>query len=93
MHIKIRFMASKNTSLQCCRIVASNIRRPRDGKSLENLGIYNKHKKSIILNRNRFGYWLSVGAIPTKSLTRILGVLGELPYTYKTYEFNQKTHD
>jgi len=85
MHIKIRLVASKNSNLQCCQIVAANIRRPRDGQSLERLGIYNKHKKSLILNIGRFGYWLAVGAVPTKSTVKLLSKVGELPYYITKY--------
>lgn len=96
MHIKIRLTGArglKSTKLEQYRIVVSDVRRPRDGLKIEDLGIYNKHTKSILLNRSRVGYWLSVGAIPTDPVKKLLGILGEFPYyTKKAYEFNKCTN-
>lgn len=95
MHIKIRLArikGPKNKNLQQCKIVVSDIKRPRDGLKIEDLGIYNKHTKLILLNRSRVGYWLSVGAVPTDAVRRLFGILGEFPcYTKKAYEFNKHT--
>lgn len=93
MHIKIRLSGAKGPNskkLQQCRIVVSNVKRPRDGLKIEDLGIYNKRTKLILLNRSRVGYWLSVGAVPTDAVKKLLGILGEFPcYTKKAYEFNK----
>lgn len=62
------------------RVVVADNRAPRDGKFIENLGIYNPmtNPATIDLNVDRALYWLQVGAQPSdtaKSLLSFKGVL------------------
>ena len=56
------------------RIVAADIRAPRDGRYIERLGTYNPMREKddperVNLNLERIKYWLSVGAKPTERVT------------------------
>jgi len=56
------------------RIVVKEKRERRDGKYLENLGWYEKREGSANKNVNseRFSYWVSMGAIPSPTVKKIL---------------------
>jgi small subunit ribosomal protein S16 len=52
------------------RIVAIDHRQPRDGKIIEELGVYDPHvadkEARVTLIPSRIKYWQSVGAIPSE---------------------------
>jgi len=58
------------------RIAAMDIRRPRDGRTVEELGIYNPNEKEaekqVRLERERIEYWLKVGAQPSDTVRSLL---------------------
>jgi len=63
------------------RIVAADSRRARDGKYLEQIGVYNPllakdDEKRVQLNEERIKYWLGVGAQPSDRVARFLDVAG-----------------
>ena len=63
------------------RIVAADSRKPRDGKYLEQIGIYNPllakdDEGRVKLNEDRARYWLSVGAQPSDRVARFLDAAG-----------------
>ena len=63
------------------RIVAADSRRARDGKYLEQLGIYNPllakdDPGRVKLNEDRIKYWLGVGAQPSDRVLRFLDAAG-----------------
>ncbi len=54
------------------RIVVKEKRSRRDGKALEILGSYEKGKNGKMeLNKERFEYWKSVGAIPSSAIDKL----------------------
>ena len=61
------------------RIVVQDARGRRNGRVIENLGIYQpKNDPSIIeVNSERAQYWLGVGAQPTEPVLAILKVTGD----------------
>jgi small subunit ribosomal protein S16 len=61
------------------RIVVADARTRRDGRAIEELGIYHpKEEPSLIrLDSERVQYWLSVGAQPTDAVAAILRVTGD----------------
>ena len=66
------------------RIVACDPKCKRDGKHLEQLGTYSPipdahGHKHLRLKEMRIKYWLSVGAQPSETVARLLGVAGLLP--------------
>ena len=63
------------------RIVVSDSRSPRDGKYLEQIGIYNPmlprdDEGRVKLNEDRARHWLSVGAKPSDRVSRFLDAAG-----------------
>ncbi len=62
------------------RIVVAESTAPRDGKFVENVGFYNPRTEpeTIQVKEERVLYWLSVGAQPSDSLTRLLKKAGTL---------------
>ncbi len=58
------------------RLAAVDVRRPRDGKVLEELGTYDpmavNREQEVVLKRDRIEYWLSVGAQPSDTVRQIL---------------------
>lgn len=59
-------------------LVAINGHARRDGKPAELLGVYNPHmqpgetQKTIEWSVDRIKYWLSVGAVPSKPVVKLL---------------------
>ncbi|GAA4643560.1 hypothetical protein GCM10023115_15200 [Pontixanthobacter gangjinensis] len=65
------------------RIVAADVRSPRDGKYLEQIGMYNPllakdDDGRVNLNEDRVRYWLGVGAKPSDRVARFLDKAGIL---------------
>lgn len=63
------------------RIVAADSRRARDGKYLEQIGIYNPmlpkdDEGRVKLNEDRIRYWLGVGATTSDRVARFLDAAG-----------------
>lgn len=63
------------------RIVVSDVRSPRDGKYLEQIGTYNPvlakdSAERVKINEDRARYWLGVGAQPTDRVARFLDAAG-----------------
>jgi len=62
------------------RLNAINIRSPRDGRSIEELGTYDPiekdQAKAVSFNADRVRYWLSVGAQPTETVASLLKKAG-----------------
>ncbi len=55
------------------RIVVKERRSRRDGPAIESLGWYEKGAKGQLeLNKERFNYWTSVGAIPSMAIKNLL---------------------
>jgi len=69
---------------QVFHLVAINGRKARDAKPIEMLGMYDpamtldKHK-TVEWSVNRIKYWLGVGALPSKSVVRLLEMGGVIP--------------
>src|SRR5688572_33264423 len=63
------------------RVCAMDIKRPRDGKVIEELGLYDPLVKDTdaraILNGERIAYWLSVGAIPSHKVSVLIKKYGK----------------
>ncbi len=55
------------------RVVVKEKRSRRDGKSIEVLGWYEKGKNGKKqLDKKRYDYWISQGAIPTPAIEKIV---------------------
>ena len=74
--VKIRLMHVGRLHQGSFRLVACDERSQRDGNHLEMLGTYNPRMKDpvkqLTLNAERVVYWLSVGAQPTLTASKLL---------------------
>ncbi len=77
--VKIRLTRTGRKKLTSFRVIAVDSRKPRETKSLEQLGHYHPHTKELVLKADRIKYWLSVGAQPTDTVLRLLVKDGILP--------------
>ena len=90
MSVALRLSRGGSKKRPFFRIVAADIRAPRDGRYLERLGTYNPMKNKddpqrVTLNIERVKYWLSVGAKPTERVQKFLAdeKLADKPVIYK----------
>jgi small subunit ribosomal protein S16 len=62
------------------RIVVADVRAPRDGAFVEHLGHYNPltDPPTVVINEEKVRHWLSVGAKPSDTVSRILQKQGVL---------------
>ena len=74
MATKIRLQRGGRKGYAVYRIVAADVRAPRDGKFIEKLGTYNPNinPATVDLNFERALYWVGVGAQPTDTARNIL---------------------
>lgn len=76
MAVVIRLRRTGRTNLPCFRITATDSRFPRDGRSLENLGLYDPLRKDaavqVQLDKERVEYWLNQGAKASDAVASIL---------------------
>ncbi len=74
--VKLRFMRMGKKNRPHYRLCAMDSRRPRDGKYLEWLGVYDPlirdDAKKAVINKERTEYWLSVGAQPSETVYSFL---------------------
>lgn len=61
------------------RVVIANARTARDGRAIEEIGLYHpKEEPSLIqINSDRVQYWLGVGAQPTEPVLALLKITGD----------------
>ena len=80
MAVKIRLSRHGKKNSAFYHIVVTDIRSPRDGRKIENIGTYNPNTNpaTIVLNSERALYWLNCGAQPTPTTRRILSYEGIL---------------
>jgi small subunit ribosomal protein S16 len=64
MAVKIRLKRTGGRNDACYRVVAADVRSPRDGKNLETLGWYDPgaNGKTYELKLDRIEHWVGVGA-------------------------------
>ena len=79
MAVKIKLKRIGKTRSPQYRIVVSDARTARGGRSIEEIGIYQpRQEPSLIrLDSERAQYWLGVGAQPTEPVVAILKVTGD----------------
>ncbi len=78
--LKIRLRRVGAKKQPSYRIVVADSRAPRDGRFVENIGFYNPRTEpaTITVEEERALHWLSQGAQPTESVSRLLKKLGTL---------------
>jgi len=78
MAVKIRLTRIGAKKAPIYRVVVTASNKPRNGRAIEMLGRYNPRTNPVLLelNKERVAYWLSVGAIPTDVMMRLLSFAG-----------------
>ncbi len=80
MSVRIRMKKFGRKHQPYFRICAMDIRKPRDGRVLEELGTYDplvpETDARAILNGERINYWLSVGAQPSDKVSVLIKKYG-----------------
>lgn len=81
MAVRIRMKKLGRNKRPFFRICVMDVRRPRDGKVIEELGIYDPLVKDTdaraILKGERIAYWLSVGALPSDKVAVLIKKYGQ----------------
>jgi small subunit ribosomal protein S16 len=74
--VKLRLKRFGRKNRAFFRLNAIDSRTPRDGRVIEELGMYDPiekdQAKALRLNRERIEYWLGVGAIPSDTVVSLL---------------------
>jgi small subunit ribosomal protein S16 len=76
VRIRLRRVGSKQNPIW--RIVVSDRRSPRDGRTIETIGQYNPQTDPslIVIDEERARHWLSHGARPTRTVATLLRTQG-----------------
>ena len=80
MAVVIRLKRTGRRNLPCFRISVADSRWPRDGRTLETLGLYDplartpEGQRTLKVERAR--YWLSQGALPSETVHSIFRKMG-----------------
>jgi small subunit ribosomal protein S16 len=76
--VKLRLMRMGKKKQPTYRVVAADVRSPRDGRFIEIVGIYNPRTdpSEIRIDNEKAVAWLSKGAQPTDTVRKLLEVSG-----------------
>ena len=73
--VKIRLKRFGTKKRPCYRVVVQDVREPRDGKCIEELGFFQPiaaEDSQVSIDLDRAKYWISVGAQPTDTVKKLL---------------------
>jgi len=78
MAVKMRLKRMGQKKAPFYRIVVADSRSPRDGKFIEEIGYYdpNQDPSVIKINEELAKKWLSTGAQPTDTVSKLLKIAG-----------------
>lgn len=80
MAVVIRMKRSGRRNRPCYRISVADSRDPRDGRTLESLGLYDpiapKEEMQVTLDVERARYWIEKGALPSETVASIFKRMG-----------------
>lgn len=76
VHIRLSRWGSKKRPFY--RVVAADVRTPRDGKFLDIVGTYDPSKENeaekCTWKQDRLDYWLSKGAKPSETVAKLIAI-------------------
>lgn len=80
MAVKLRLKRMGKKRQPIYKVVAADVRSPRDGKFIEAIGLYNPRTEptTVEIDEERALYWLGVGAQPTETVKHLLSRNGIL---------------
>ena len=71
VHIRLARHGSKKSPFY--RIIVTDQRNPRDGRFIENLGVFDPNlDDGLRIQKDRFDHWCGHGAQPSATLARLL---------------------
>ena len=78
MAVKIRLMRMGMKKAPYYRVVVADSRSPRDGRFIENIGIYHPHLEPsrVEIDTDKARDWLAKGAQPTEAVANLLAIAG-----------------
>ena len=74
MSVTIRLTRAGSKKVPFYRVVAADSRSPRDGRFIEQLGVYDPLRDPVEfrVDETRLDHWLSVGALPSQTVGELL---------------------
>jgi small subunit ribosomal protein S16 len=78
MAVVIRMKRIGTTKKPVWRVVVTDIRNPRDGRFIEELGFYDPKRNPAVvnINKDRAKYWVGAGAVPSESVKKLFKKAG-----------------
>ena len=74
MAVKIRLTRAGSKKVPFYRVVAADRRSPRDGRFIEQLGVYDPLRDPVEfrVDQERLQHWLKNGAVPSQTVGELL---------------------
>jgi small subunit ribosomal protein S16 len=74
MAVTIRLTRAGAKKVPFYRVVAADTRSPRDGRFIEQLGVYDplREPAEFRVDADRLAHWLKVGAVPSQTVSELL---------------------
>jgi small subunit ribosomal protein S16 len=74
MSVTIRLTRAGTKKVPYYRVVAADHRSPRDGRFIEQLGVYDPLREPVEfrVDEERLQHWLKVGALPSQTVGELL---------------------
>jgi small subunit ribosomal protein S16 len=78
MAVRIRLMRMGMKKAPQYRVVVADSRSPRDGRFIENIGIYHPREEPsrVEIDTQKAASWLAKGAQPTEAVAKLLAIAG-----------------
>jgi len=78
MAVRIRLMRMGMKKAPQYRVVVADSRSPRDGRFIENIGIYHPREEPsrVEIDTEKAASWLAKGAQPTEAVAKLLAIAG-----------------
>jgi len=74
MAVKIRLTRAGSKKVPFYRVVAADRRSPRDGRFIEQLGVYDPLREPVEfrVDQERLDHWIKNGAVPSQTVGELL---------------------
>jgi len=74
MAVTVRLTRGGGKKTPFYRVVVADTRSPRDGRFIEQIGIYDplREPREVRMNSDRLDHWLSVGARPSQTVHELI---------------------
>ena len=74
MAVTLRLTRAGGKKSPFYRVVAADSRSPRDGRFIEQIGVYDplRDPPEVKLDATRLEHWLSVGAVPSQTVHELI---------------------